>query len=163
MTTEVIDPDALADAVGVSRRTVLRAAEREWAVVYIGNKGYVRKDALRKVLGSRYDPTVAKTGAHKADRLRTLQEVADALRCSRSTVLRVVHRTGLGVQIGGRRFIPSDQIKAVKAGIMEAGTTRIHLDPERMKDHARKMAAASARVRKQAAKIRHRRVAAAAG
>lgn len=161
--TEIIDPDSIALLTGVSRRTVMRAAERHGAIVYVGNKGYVLRSALRAVLGKRYDPSVAKAGAVRAERPKTLQEVANALKCSRSTVLRVVGRTGLGVQIGGRRFIPSDQIRAVRNEIMSPGVTRIHLDSERMKEHARKMAAASARVRQQAAKVRHRRVVASAG
>lgn len=155
--TEVVDATELAAAVGVSRRTILRAAEKQAAIVYLGNKGYVNRSDVPFVLGKRYAPSVAKTGAHGVDGwYLTLQEVASRLKCSRSTVLRVLERTGLGVKIGDRRYVPRSQVEAVRAGVLKPGVTTIQLDPERMRDHARKMAAASARVRKQAAKVRHR-------
>lgn len=161
--TEIVDADRLASAAGVSRRTVMRAAQRAGAAVYIGNKGFVRKDAVNEVLGDRYTPVVAKTGAHNAARPHTLQEVADRLGCSRSTVLRVLRRNSLGVTIGNRRYVPADQVRAVKAGILAAGVNLVQLDPKRMTAHARRMAAASARVRRKAAKIRRSKMAANAG
>lgn len=155
--TEVVDATDLAAAAGVSRRTILRAAERQAAIVYLGNKGYVSAADIPLVLGKRYDPSVAKTGRLEAGEAHlTLQQVAAMLKCSRSTVLRVLGRTGLGVKIGDRRYIPRSQVASVRAAVLKPGVTTIQLDPERMRDHARKMAAASARVRKQAAKIRHR-------
>lgn len=155
--TEVVDATELAAAVGVSRRTILRAAEKQAAIVYLGNKGYVTRSDVPSVLGKRYAPSVAKTGGHGVgEKHLTLQEVAGMLKCSRSTVLRVIGRTGLGVKVGGRRYIPRSQVGDIRAGVLKPGVTTIQLDPERMRDHARKMAAASARVRKQAAKVRHR-------
>lgn len=151
--SEIIDADELAVAVGVSRRTIMRAAQKMAAAVYLGNKGYVDRLSVPAVLGKRYDPSVEKTGGHRFDDAVTLRSAAEQLGCSRSTVLRVLERTGLGMKIGGRRYVPRCQIDDVKAGILAPGTTRIHSDKEAMKLHARRMARASARSRRKAKKV----------
>lgn len=157
-TGDIVDMDDLAAAVGVSRRTVARAAMKHGAQVKIGNKYFVRRSALREVLGARYTPSVAKIppparGKKKVDGGLTLQQVADRLKCSRSTVLRVLNRTGLGVKLGGRRYVPENQVEGVKANVLPPGVPLKFYDPEEMKAHASRMARKLWRMRRAAEKV----------
>ena len=122
---KIVDADEVAQMLGVCRRTVLSAAGGN--VEYLGNKAFIRS----KTSG------VPVRGKHK-----TLQQVADQLGCSRSTVLRVVKRTGLGIQIGGRRYIPESQIGRIKKSILARGVTQIHCDRKAMSERGRMMAQA---------------------
>jgi excisionase family DNA binding protein len=157
-TGDIVDIDELAAAVGVSRRTLTRSAIKHNAHVVLGNKYFVRRQSLREVLGSRYAPSVAKTpppvrGKHRIDNSLTLQQVADRLKCSRSTVLRVLNRTRLGVKIGGRRLVPEHQVDDIKSNILPPGVPLRFYDPEEMKAHASRMARKLWRMRREAAKV----------
>lgn len=120
---KIIDADQIAQEEGVCRRTALSRG----SIVYLGNKAYIKS--------SRHGTPVR--GKHK-----TLQQVADMLGCSRSTVLRVIERTGLGVQIGNRRYVPESQIRAIKKNVLSRGVTRLHADPIALRENCRKMAQA---------------------
>lgn len=157
-TGDIVDIDDLAAAVGVSRRTLTRSAIKHGAQVVLGNKYFVRRKALKDVLGPRYTPSVAKMpppvrGKRRVDDSLTLQQVADRLKCSRSTVLRILNRTKLGVKIGGRRYIPDHQVEDIKANILPPGVPLKFYDPEEMKAHATRMARKLWRMRREAPKV----------
>lgn len=157
-TGDLVDLDDLAAALGVSRRTLARAAVKAGAQVKLGNKYFVLRKSLREVLGARYTPSVAKTpppvrGKKRIDNSLTLQQVADRLKCSRSTVLRVLNRTRLGVKIGGRRYVPEHQLEDVKSNILPPGVPLKFYDPEEMKAHASRMARKLWRMRRAAQKV----------
>lgn len=133
----IVDADDIARRLGVCRRTVISAAERSGGVEYLGNKAYLTAAAAKRYYELAPDAHVVLPvrGKHK-----TLQEVADKLGCSRSTVLRVIRRTGLGVKIGRRRYVPESQIGRIKRSILARGVTRIHNNPVALSERGRKMA-----------------------
>jgi hypothetical protein len=128
----LLDADDVAKQSGVSRRTVVSNAARLGGVVYLGNKAFVSADL--------YAPSVAKAPIPVRGKHMTLQQAADILGCSRSTVLRVLERTGLGEKIGRRRYLPEYQLRAVKNNILAQGITRLHSDKKAMSDHGKRMA-----------------------
>jgi hypothetical protein len=132
----VLDADAVARQAGVSRRTAISSAARLGGVVYLGNKAFILAEAAEKL----YDPSVAKTPIPVRGKQMTLQQAADILGCSRSTILRVLERTGLGEKVGGRRYVPEYQLRAVKKNILARGVTRMHLDKKAMSEHGKRMA-----------------------
>lgn len=135
----IVDANDIASRLGVCRRTVISAAEKSGGVEYLGNKAYITLAVAKKFyeLAPDAHSVVPVRGKHK-----TLQEVADQLGCSRSTVLRVIKRTGLGVQIGGRRYVPESQVGQIKKSILARGVTRIHDDPAALSERGKKMAQA---------------------
>lgn len=144
---EIVDLGEVASAAGVSRRTVLRAAQKAGEIVKVCNKFYVRKAAVRDLLGDKYHPFVANIrppvrGKHRIDNAMTSAEASKKLKCARSTVLEVVARTGLGLRIGGRLLIPVDQLGTLKDEISKPGLPVRFQDPQEMKKHARRMARA---------------------
>lgn len=146
-TSDILDLGAVASAVGVSRRTVLRAAQRAGAIVRICNKFYLKKSLARDVLGDRYDPCVANIrppvrGKHRIDNAMTSAQAAARLKCARSTVLAVADRVKLGIRVGGRLLIPEEHLGAIKDEISKAGLPIRFQDPAEMKKHARRMARA---------------------
>lgn len=120
-TMKIVDADALAEKLGVCRRTALASG----SVVYLGNKAYLASD---------------KRGIPVRGKHKTLQQVADMIGCSRSTVLRVIERTGLGIQIGGRRYVPESQIRQIKKNVLARGVTRLHADPKALSENGRRLA-----------------------
>lgn len=130
-TMDIVDADQLAAMAGVSRRTVRRASQRVGAEIVLGNKAFVLREKLREVMGRRYDQDMENIpppvrGKHEIEDGITLQEAADALDCSRSTVLRIVNELGLGVQLAGgigRRYISKKSLPAIKAAILPHGVT----------------------------------------
>lgn len=135
---DIVDCDALADATGVSRRTIIRAAQRHGGYVLLGNKSFVDRSRLRDVLGGRWTPDVEKTpppvrGKHKCQDAVTLQDAATEIGCSRSTVLRIVQRYGLGVQMCGRRYLSASEVGVVRASILPAGVTERSAELKREK------------------------------
>jgi excisionase family DNA binding protein len=152
-TGDIVDADQIAALCGVSRRTVMRGALREKAAVRLGNKYFVQRKALERVLGEHYDPSVAKAqspvrGKKPISDAITLQEAAKRLGCSRSTVMRVLDRTRLGVAIGGRRYVLERNLDDVKSNILKPGLPLRFHDPEEMRRHASRMARKLWRVRK---------------
>lgn len=138
----IVDADTLAKSLGLSRRTIISAAARAGGVEYLGNKAFVKSGCLKPAFGSVYDPSMAKTAIPVRGKHKTLQEVASMLGCSRSTVLRVVERTGLGITVGNRRYIPEYQIRYIKKNILARGVTTLHSDKKAMSDRGKRMAAA---------------------
>jgi excisionase family DNA binding protein len=132
----VLDADAVARAAGVSRRTVISRAARLGGVVYLGNKAFVLPAAAEKL----YAPSVANAPIPVRGKHMTLQQAADALGCSRSTILRVLERTGLGERVGRRRYLPEYQLRQVKKNILAQGVTRLHSDKKAMSEHGKRMA-----------------------
>lgn len=154
-TGQIVDADEIAALCGVSRRTVMRGAVRCGAVVMLGNKSFVRRSALRDVLGKHYDPKVEKTpppvrGKRPISDAITLQEAADRIGCSRSTVLRVLNRTSLGMTIGGRRYVLERNLDDIKFNVLKPGLPLRFHDPAEMKAHATRMARKLWGVRKSA-------------
>lgn len=137
---KIVDADDIARRLGVCRRTVVSAAEKAGAVEYLGNKAFLRADSLQSALGDRYHPSVANTEVPVRGKHRTLQEVASILGCSRSTVLRVLERTGLGIQVGRRRYVPDYQIRLVKKKILSRGVTTLHSSQEALSERGKRMA-----------------------
>jgi excisionase family DNA binding protein len=144
--TNIIDATALADRLCVCRRTVLTNAAKAGAIEKMGNKYFVRADMLKRALGDRYDCLAPDAIDNKGIPVRgkhlTFQEAANILGCSRSTILRVAERTGLGVQIGRRRYIPEWQLQYVKKKILSRGVTTLHSDKKAMSENGRRLAAA---------------------
>lgn len=143
-TNDIVDLGDVASAVGVSRRTVLRAAQRAGEIVRVCNKFYVRRGALRGILGDKYDPSVASLrppvrGKHRVDNALTPEQAAAKLKCARSTVLAVAERTRMGLRIGGRLLIPESQLGGFKDEIAKPGLPIRFHDPSEMKKHARRM------------------------
>lgn len=143
-TNEIVELGDVASAVGVSRRTVLRAAQRAGEIVRVCNKFYVRRGALRGILGDKYDPSVASLkapvrGKHRIDNALTPEQAAGKLKCARSTVLAIAERTSMGVRIGGRLLIPECQLGNFKDEIAKPGLPIRFHDPAEMKKHARRM------------------------
>jgi hypothetical protein len=132
----VLDADAVAKQAGVSRRTAISSAARLGGVVYLGNKAFILAETAQTL----YDPSVAKAPIPVHGKQMTLQQAADILGCSRSTILRVLERTGLGEKIGRRRYLPEYQLRAVKKSILAQGVTRMHSDKKAMSDHGKRMA-----------------------
>jgi len=154
-TGDIVDADQVAELCGVSRRTVMRGAAKNKAAVKLGNKYFVRRDALAKVLGDRYDPSVEKApppvrGKKPIADAITLQEAANRLGCSRSTILRVLNRTSLGISMGGRRYVLERNLDDIKSNILKPGLPLRFHDPEEMRRHASRMARKLWRVRKSA-------------
>lgn len=146
-TSDIVDLGAVASAVGVSRRTVLRAAQRAGEIVRVCNKFYVRRGALRGILGDKYDPSVASIrppvrGKHRVDNALTPEQAAARLKCARSTILAIAARTSLGVRVGGRLLVPEGQLGCFKDEIAKPGLPIRFQDPLEMKTHARRMARA---------------------
>lgn len=141
---DLVDADAVAAACGVSRRTVIRAASRNGGIVPLGNKFFVKRASVREILDGRSVPSVKKATAGAI----TLQQAAATLGCSRSTVLRVLERTGLGIQIGGRRYVLTKSLDEIKRNVMKPGLPLRFQDPEEMRRHASRMARKLWRVRK---------------
>jgi predicted DNA-binding transcriptional regulator AlpA len=141
---DLADADAVAAACGVSRRTVIRTASRNGGIVPLGNKFFVKRSSVSEILDGRTIPSVEKATAGAI----TLQQAAVMLGCSRSTVLRVVERTGLGVQIGGRRYVLKKNLNAISMNIAKPGLPIRFQDPEEMRRHASRMARKLWRVRK---------------
>lgn len=145
--SDILDLGDVASAVGVSRRTVLRAAQKADAIVRVCNKFYLRRSLARHALGEHYDPCVANIrppvrGKHTIETALTSAQAAARLKCARSTVLAVVERTGLGLRVGGRLLIPVDQLGRIKDEISKGGLPIRFQDPAEMKKHARRMARA---------------------
>lgn len=143
-TSDILDLGDVASAVGVSRRTVLRAAQRAGEIVRVCNKFYVRRGAVRGILGDKYDPAVANIrppvrGKHRVDTALTPEQAAKRLKCARSTVLAIADRTNMGVRIGGRLLIPESQLGGFKDEIAKPGLPIRFHDPAEMKKHARRM------------------------
>lgn len=146
-TGDIVDLGAVADAVGVSRRTVMRAAQKLGEIVKVCNKFYVRRSRLREILGDRYDPSVANIkppvrGKHRIDTALTPQQAAARLKCARSTVMAVMDRAGVGIVVGGRRLIPEVELGRLKGEIVPPGLPVKFYDPKEMQNHARRMARA---------------------
>lgn len=141
---KVVDADDIARRLGVCRKTVISAAEKAGGVEYLGNKAYLRSDALRKSLGGRYDCLAPEGSIATPVRGKhlTLQETADFLGCSRSTILRVIKRTGLGVAIGGRRYVPEGQVESIKKNILAPGITTAHSNRRALSELGKRMARA---------------------
>jgi hypothetical protein len=137
---KLVDASDLARRLGVCRRTVVSAAERAGGVEYLGNKAFVREDAIEAAMGGLYDPSVAKTGVPVRGKHRTLGEVAVMLGCSRSTVLRVIERTGLGVVVGNRRYVPESQVGSIQKNILSRGVTTLHKDKAALSERGKRMA-----------------------
>lgn len=132
----LIDPYEAAAAEGVCPRT----AVRRWRgpVERIGNKAFLS------------------AGPPSVEKRITLQEAADRIGCSRSTVLRVLGRNpGLGHAVGRRRFVFERDVEKIREGVLRA--PRFTLDPEAMRNHAIRMA--KARWEKQAHEVSGREVA----
>lgn len=140
---ELVDADYIADLHGVSRRTVVRAAIKTNAATMLGNKYFVKPDVLGK------DPSVEKAAKALSGAI-TLQEAANRLGCSRSTILRVVERTSLGIKVGGRRYVLERHLDDIKFNILKPGLPLRFHDPAEMKAHASRMARKLWRVRKSA-------------
>lgn len=132
----LVDADDIARRLGVCRRTVISAARKSDGVEYLGNKAFVDGGSAMKL----YGPSVANMAVPVRGKHKTLQEVADILGCSRSTVLRVIERTGLGITIGKRRYVPEYQMKLVKQNVLSAGVTTIHKDKEALSERGKAMA-----------------------
>jgi hypothetical protein len=98
--------------------------------VYLGNKAFLKGR----------DPSVESTPVR--GKQLTLQQAATIIGCSRSTVLRVLERTGLGVKVGNRRYLPQSQLNQVRDNVLSAGVTRIHRDKKAMSERGKRMAAA---------------------
>lgn len=113
------------------RREALEVARRAGALVRIGNKIFVGPPGSRQPVG--------------------FTKVARLCGCSRSTVDSVVERLGIGECASGRRFVWIDQIAMITAGILAVGVSRVTLDKERMKAHAKAMQ--KARKQREAVKI----------
>jgi hypothetical protein len=139
---KLVDASDLAERLFVCRRTVVSAAERVGGVVRIGNKAFVREDLLKSALGDRYDCLApdAIGGVPVRGKHRTLGEVAVMLGCSRSTVLRVIERTGLGVIVGNRRYVPESQIGSIQKNILSRGVTTLHKDKAALSERGKRMA-----------------------
>jgi len=136
----LVDASDLAKRLGVCRRTVVSAAERAGGLEYLGNKAFVREDAIKPAMGGKYDPSVASTGIPVRGKHKTLQEVAEILGCSRSTVLRVIERTGLGVIVGNRRYVPECEVALIKKNILSRGVTTLHKDKAALSERGKRMA-----------------------
>lgn len=139
---KLVDASSLARRLGVCRRTVVSAAERVGGLEYLGNKAFVREGSLKSALGERYwqlapdaHGAIPVRGKHK-----TLQEVAEILGCSRSTVLRVIERTGLGLVVGNRRYVPECEVALIKKNILSRGVTTLHKDKAALSERGKRMA-----------------------
>ncbi len=106
---EIVPAQTIADATGVSRRTITRSAEKAGALVDVGGRGYVLRSRLRKVVdGSKWTPaleTLARSvpghGSIDTDQIVSRDRAAREVGCNQSTVWRTTKRFGIGVDCWG--------------------------------------------------------------
>lgn len=109
---EIIDPQAVADALGSCRRTVVSKARGSGAIVRIVGKDYVKRSKLRSfVSGDAWDLVadlerpVAGAGELDTASIVSRQAIAAVCGCDPATVWRVARRMNLGVDVYGRRLL----------------------------------------------------------
>lgn len=112
---EIVTAQEVADACGVSRRTVTRKAADARALVTIAGKGYVRRRAVATVAEG---PSVEKLGQTvpglpeiDTDSVVSRSEAARLCGCDSATVWRITRRFGIGVDCYGdvlltRKMLP---------------------------------------------------------
>lgn len=110
---EIVPAQTVADAAGVSRRTITRNAEKAGALVEIGGRGYVFRNKLRKVVDDgRWTPAletlvrpVPGHGEINPEDVVSRNRAAKRIGCNLSTVWRTAHRFGIGVDCWGDRLL----------------------------------------------------------
>lgn len=126
-TKNIVDIDQVADVLGCSRRTVSRMAQKKDSLYRVGNKNYVCKSNLKDIFGEKYSAFLKKAREipetkTKVGDLLTLQEVADIVGTSRTTVCRIIDRSSVEtISVGSRRMLREKQIPRIKRLIKPQG------------------------------------------
>lgn len=132
--SEIVDAQAVADAAGVSRRTVTRAADSKGCRLNIAGKAYLLRRGIPAVFGkaskSGLPPSVQKMcngGASSASieplSVLTRSEVAAELGCDGATVWRVSRKFGIGIDCYGETLLTREMLPALKNGIGKIAAT----------------------------------------
>lgn len=119
---EIVPAQTVADAAGVSRRTITRSAEKAGALVEVAGRGYVFRSKLRKVVGERRWTTaldglaapVAGLGEIDSSAVVSREAVAAEAGCNLSTVWRTTHRFGIGLDCYGDRLLTKKMLPRIK-------------------------------------------------
>jgi len=121
--TDLLDAEAVAREVGLSKRTIVRRFSRHGAARLIAGRSYVVREGLRKALGDLYVAELEDLPAADAPRddgrkTVTVSEAAEMWGVGGNAVRGAMRRLGVGITGGKKWLIPVDDLEVVKAGLL---------------------------------------------
>lgn len=128
---EVVPAQTVADAAGVSRRTITRCAEKAGALVDIGGRGYVLRSRLRKAVDGRHWTPAMETlvrpvpgmGEIDTDSIVSRADAAKSADCNLSTVWRTTQRFGIGIDCWGDLILTKKMLPQLRECVGKTSAT----------------------------------------
>ena len=139
--SKVIEISEVSSAMGVSRKTAIRAALKNNALVHIGNKYFVDTSKIGKLCDHATTCVALKKKARIYSGWITLQEAANEVGASRTTMLRIASEANdltKCVNSEGRWFVNPNKLSYFKKRVLPQGNPVTH-NYKAMQKHSRKM------------------------